>query len=328
MIDPWRHWARWTWLSRLLWPLGLVYCALMRLRRAFYRHGWGVCVRIPAPVVIVGNVTVGGTGKTPFVLWLAGILREAGWHPGIVSRGYGGRGRGTQVVTAVSDARLVGDEALLLARRAGVPVVVDRDRARGARRLIALGCDVIVADDGLQHYRLRRDIEIGVLDGERRFGNAACLPAGPLREPLARWAGLDFRVTQGPAGRGEWSMRLRGGVACHVVSGTVRPLADLGRVHAVAGIGNPGRFFAHLRAQGVEVVAHPFADHHNYTQADLDFPGDDPVVMTEKDAVKCARPGDGRWWYVPVDAAVDPALAERILGRLNQIKEQHGQAAT
>ncbi|MDA8361305.1 MAG: tetraacyldisaccharide 4'-kinase [Gammaproteobacteria bacterium] len=315
-------------MSRLLVPLGYMYCALAVLRRTFYQRNRRACVRIPVPVVIVGNVTVGGTGKTPLVLWLAGVLREAGWHPGIVSRGYGGRGRGGRVVTAGSDAGVVGDEALLLARRGGVPVVVDRTRARGAERLVALGCDVVVADDGLQHYRLCRDIEIGVLDGERRFGNAACLPAGPLREPLRRWAGLDFRVTQGAAGPGEWSMRLMGGTACNLVSGAVRPLAGLGRVHAVAGIGNPGRFFASLRAQGLEVVAHPFADHHNYTKADLQFSDDAPVVMTEKDAVKCARFGRAHWWYVPVDAAVDAALAGRILARLNQIKEQHGQTAT
>ncbi len=328
VIDPWRHWSRWTWASRLLWPLSPVYCALISVRRLAYRYGLRPRVRLPVPVVIVGNLTVGGTGKTPLVLWLVAALEKAGLRPGIVSRGYAGASHETHVVTPASDPRAVGDEPVLLARRLRAPVVVDRRRTRGARRLVELGCDVIVADDGLQHYALERDIEIGVLDGERRFGNGACLPAGPLRESAARWLRLDFRVTQGRAAQGEWPMRLMGGEARNLVSGAMQPLASLGRVHGVAGIGNPGRFFGSLRAQGLEVVAHPFADHHNYSQKDLDFGGKEPVVMTEKDAVKCTRFARAHWWYVPVDATLDPALAERILARIRQIKEEHGQAAT
>ncbi|HUW97722.1 MAG TPA: tetraacyldisaccharide 4'-kinase [Acidiferrobacter sp.] len=316
MKDPWRHWEHIGVWSLALLPLSLLYCAAGGLRRWFYRRGYGRVHALSVPVVVVGNVTVGGTGKTPFTAWLCAQLIAAGMRPGVVLRGYGGRNRHVLRVAPTTDPRIAGDEAVLLARRTGVPVIASPDRVRGAQALIWEGCDVIVADDGLQHYRLGRRVEIGILDGKRRFGNGLCLPSGPLREGRSRWGSLDFQVTQGTPVAGEWGMTLAGAEACAVGGDERVPVKTLGRVHAVAGIGNPGRFFAYLEELGLEVVAHAFADHHNYVAGDLIFAGADPVVMTEKDAVKCerfARPG---LWYLPVTATVDLEIARRIVARL------------
>ena len=299
-----------------MWPAGAFYCGIATLRRGLYAAGILRVRAVAVPVVVVGNVTVGGTGKTPFVLWLCEKFAAEGRRPGIVLRGYGGRNRGVLRVESTADPGLAGDEAVLLARRARGPVVASRDRVAGARALVDQGCDVVIADDGLQHYRLGRTMEIGVLDGARRFGNGLCLPAGPLRERERRWQGLDFRVTQGRAAAGEWSMGLEGGHARAVGGDAQLPLSSLKRVHAVAGIGHPQRFFQALQKFGIDVIPHPFADHHRYSERDLMFDGGEPVVMTEKDAVKCerfARPG---LWYVPVRAALDDELARRIIARL------------
>ena len=304
-------------------PLSVLYCALGSVRRKLYSRGYCRVQQLPLPVIVVGNITVGGTGKTPFVVWLCEQLRGAGLRPGIVLRGYGGRNRGLLRVTPRTEAALAGDEAVLLARRAGVPVMACRDRPRGARALLSEGCNVVIADDGLQHYRLGRCVEIGILDGQRRFGNGYCLPSGPLRERRRRWDSLDFRVTQGAPAPGEWGMRLEGTWA-YALDGSGRvPVRTLKRVHAVAGIGHPGRFFAYLEHLGLQVVAHAFADHHNYTPGDLVFDSEDPVIMTEKDAVKCERFAKAGHWYLPVTAAVDVDLARRVLGRITA-KEGYG----
>jgi len=316
-MDPWRFWrARGFW-NRFFWPVSVLYCAVTAARRRLYEKGILRVCRVSRPVIVVGNITVGGTGKTPFVVWLCAQLQASGRRPGVALRGYGGLNRALLEVRPTTDPAIAGDEAVLLARRTGHVVVVCADRVAAARALIARGCDVVVCDDGLQHYRLGRTLEIGILDGVRRFGNEYCLPSGPLRERRARWEALDFRVTQGAPGPGEWAMRLEGTVAYAVGGGEAPiPVARLGRVHGVAGIGNPQRFFAYLRHLGLEVVAHAFPDHHTYVREDLDFADGDSVVMTEKDAVKCeafARPG---WWYVPVTAVVDTDLARRIVARL------------
>lgn len=316
MKDLWPYWQRNDLGNWALMPLSVLYCTLNEVRRHLYRGGFCHVHQLPLPVIVVGNITVGGTGKTPFVVWLCTQLRAAGLHPGIVLRGYGGRNRGLLAVTPRTDPALAGDEAVLLARRAGVPVMACRDRPRGARGLLSEGCDVVIADDGLQHYRLGRRVEIGMLDGRRRFGNGYCLPSGPLRERRGRWDSLDFRVTQGAPAEGEWGMRLEGTEA-YALDGSVHvPVETLKRVHAVAGIGHPDRFFTYLERLGLQVVAHAFADHHNYTARDLVFDSDDPIIMTEKDAVKCERFAQVGHWYLPVTAAVDPNLAQRILVRI------------
>lgn len=315
-----RHWQHDTVLSRALLPLAGLYRVGVRARRALYRGGWRASVRAPAPVVVIGNITVGGTGKTPLVLWVAHHLQAHGWHPGIVTRGYGGRaGRWPQVVTAHSDPGQVGDEPVLLARRSGVPVVADPDRPRGVRWLLAHECDVIVSDDGLQHYRLARDLEIVVLDGARGLGNGRCLPAGPLREPPARLAEADARVVNGTGGAGDWRMQLVPLRLRRVVNPEdAMPLeAFRGRtVHALAGIGHPPRFFALLRGLDMEVIEHPLPDHHRFRASDLEFGDDRDILMTEKDAVKCRELAADRAWYVEIEARPEDAFGDWLRQRL------------
>lgn len=319
-----------------LWlrPLSAAFGAIIALRRAAYAHGWLKAQRIGLPVIIVGNLTVGGSGKTPLTAWIAGQLRAAGFAPGIVLRGYGGslsaRGE-TALVETDSDPAEVGDEALLLRRRTGVPVAVGADRVRAARLLLARRVDVVVADDGLQHLALARDVELVVLDGERGTGNGWLLPAGPLREPAARLALADAVIVNGP-GR-VWQsvatgpvsiplrrppvlMRLRGE---HLLAadGTDRALSLSRlagcRVHAIAGIGHPQRFFSQLRAAGLDPVEHAFPDHHDFVVADLRFDEDLPVLMTEKDAVKCASLAGENCWFLPVEAEFEASGAAALL---------------
>lgn len=310
-----RHWYRNTFLSRLLAPLGWLYCLIAALRRALYRRHILRSTHPGAPVIIVGNLTVGGSGKTPLVIWLVRFLKDHGRKPGIVTRGYGGSAaEWPQAVTPESDPDAVGDEPVLLAREAGCPVVADPDRARGARRLVQmLGCDIVVSDDGLQHYRLARDLEIAVIDGARRFGNGRCLPAGPLREPLSRLSAVDARVTLGAPQPGEWGMAFATGTFHRLEAPETTAEADRFRgqpVHAVAGIGHPRRFFEHLRGLGLQVIEHPFPDHHRFRAEELQFRDGGEILMTQKDAVKCERLAGVTGWYLAVATQPDPALGE------------------
>lgn len=306
----------------LLAPAAGLYRGAITLRSLAYRRGLRAVERLPVPVIVVGNLTVGGTGKTPLTIWIAERLRAAGRTPGIVLRGYGGSARSwPQQVRGDGDPYAAGDEAVLLARRTGCPVVAAPDRVAAARALLATAdCDVLLADDGLQHRRLGRDVEIVVVDGVRRFGNGRCLPAGPLREPLSRLRSVDFVVVNGgPALGAEWGMRLEPGAARNLVDGSARPLADFrtaGEVHAVAGIGHPERFFAALEGAGLRLRRHPFPDHHPFGAADLEFGDERPVLMTEKDAVKCERHARPHHWFVPVNAVPDPRLGEALLSRI------------
>jgi tetraacyldisaccharide 4'-kinase len=308
-----------------LWlrALSLLFGALGGLRRRLYTAGLLPRLRLPVPVVVVGNISVGGTGKTPLTIALVEALRERGFRPGVVSRGHGGSVREPRLLDAQMTPQLAGDEACLILRATKAPVAVGRDRVAAARRLLdGNRVDVIVADDGLQHYRLGRDVEIGVIDGQRRFGNGRLLPAGPLREPAARLACVDFRVCNGGTAQpGEVAMRLRGDTAVALSDSTrQRPLANFAgqRVHAVAGIGNPERFFAHLGASGLDVVRHPFPDHHAFVAADLDFGDDASVLMTEKDAVKCTDFAQARWWSVPVRAELPDAFFGAVAEKLHR----------
>jgi tetraacyldisaccharide 4'-kinase len=313
----------------LLGPLAWLYGALMRARRRAYVSGWVRTERAGKPVVVVGNLTVGGTGKTPLTIWLARQLIAQGLKVGIVSRGYGRRGAGPRAVQSDSDWRQVGDEPLILARRTACPTIVARDRVAGARALVAGGADVILADDGLQHLRLGRDCEIVVIDGARGFGNGRVLPAGPLREPLARLPQPDAVVMNGAPEHGSLSAALprSAALAMRLVAQeavrldgreTPRALDRFGgqRVHAVAGIGNPARFFGELRAHGIEVIEHAFGDHHRFAAAELAFADGLPVLMTEKDAVKCVAFANPRLWYVPVAAQFSAPEAHELLARV------------
>ncbi len=289
-----------------------------------YRFGILKAASLSVPVIVVGNITAGGSGKTPLVIWLVDELKRQGRKPGVISRGYGGSAEGVRKVSRGDTPDVVGDEPLLIARRADCPVYVGRDRVAAGRALLAENpeCDVIISDDGLQHYRLARDFEIAVVD-RRGFGNGWPLPAGPLREPVSRLKSVDAVVANGWAGEAAFRMTLAGDEfrSYGKVSRGATPgdLAGL-RLHAVAGIGEPQRFFDHLAALGLEFTAHPFPDHHAYTAADLDFDGD-AILTTEKDAVKfgdLARlPAHLSVWVLPVTATVTPDLAQFILEKID-----------
>ena len=300
------------------WPLMLLYGGVVRLRGWLYRSGVLRSVHLPVPVVVIGNLSVGGTGKTPLTIAVVEALRARGYQPGVVSRGYGGSQRESLLLGDAPDPAQVGDEPCLI-HTTGVQVAVGRDRPAAARLLLDAGCNVLVADDGLQHYRLARDVEICVIDGVRRFGNRRLLPAGPLREPLSRLQRVDLRVCNGAvAETGEYPMQLCGGDVMALGDGRRQLLASFSgqRVHAVAAIGNPQRFFDSLRAVDIEVIEHAFADHHAFAAADLAFAEDLPVLMTDKDAVKCQQFAQPHWWRVPVRAELPPAFADALAQRI------------
>ncbi|RJF99180.1 tetraacyldisaccharide 4'-kinase [Noviherbaspirillum saxi] len=319
-----RAWRRRGPLACLLFPVSLLFRLLVSLRRALYRAGWLRSTRLPVPVIIVGNVFVGGTGKTPFTIWLIEQLRAAGFSPGVISRGYGGKN--ALPVEVGPDARpaQVGDEPALIAARAGCPVMIGRDRVAVAQALLAAhpAVDVIVSDDGLQHYALERDVEIVMCD-ERGDGNGWMLPAGPLREPAAR--PRDFTVVNAahlpplvlpPAYR----MQLSGEVAERLSDrGHAIPLGNIRapRIVAAAGIGNPARFFGMLKKAGLTIEPLPLPDHYDYADNPFARLPADIILITEKDAVKCTQidtmKTDPRLWVVPVTARIDSALAKRIV---------------
>ncbi|WP_018749127.1 tetraacyldisaccharide 4'-kinase [Chitiniphilus shinanonensis] len=323
-------------LSLLLRPLSWLFGALAARRRARYRRDPTLSTRLPVPVLVVGNLSVGGTGKTPLTAWLARALVAHGRRPGIVSRGYGGAARQPVAVTPDSDPALVGDEPLLLARATGVPVFVCRQRAEAGSALLAAHpeVDLILCDDGLQHLALARDLELCVIDGARGLGNGALLPAGPLREPPSRLAEVDAVVVNGagdpalPPAVPAFAMRLAPQRFHRLDDASrQRDAADFAAPPtAVCGIGNPARFFATLDALGLAHLPRPFADHHPFTLADLP-PGE--LVVTEKDAVKLAAlPGLGdagaRIWVLPVVAELSPDLAAWAMQQLESREKGHG----
>jgi tetraacyldisaccharide 4'-kinase len=321
------YWYRKNAISTLLLPLSWAYQGLSQVRRAYYRQLNQRRSRPSVPVVVVGNVTVGGTGKTPLINWLADLLKARGYKPGIVSRGYGGRTKSwPQFVNNDSDPTQVGDEPVLIASHCRCPVVVDPNRSTALYTLLnASDCDVILSDDGLQHYALIRDIEIAVIDGDRRFGNGYCLPAGPLRESPRRLRQVDFVVANGRARDSEISMNLEGEYAVNLMEPAhQRPLNQFSRsrIHAIAGIGNPNRFFEMLKRRGLEIDDHPFPDHFLFTARDLEFQDRVPVLMTEKDAVKIKRFAKPNFWYVPIQAVLEPGFADSLITTLRRTR--HG----
>jgi len=315
--------TRSPWLV-LLTPLSLVFRLIVSLRRLAYKSGLRRSNRVSLPVIIVGNITVGGTGKTPLVAWLAKYLQGKGYKPGIISRGYGGYADSwPQQVRPDSDPAVVGDEAVLLAAMTHCPMAVAPDRVAAANALIKHSdCDVILSDDGLQHYALQRDIEIAVIDGVRRFGTGFLIPAGPLREPVGRLQEVDLVVING-LGRGqEHLMRMvQGDVHNLLDPDQVRALTDFSSqtVHAVAGIGHPERFFQSLQQAGLLLEPHSFPDHYQYQPGDIRFGDDRPVIMTEKDAVKCRHFAAENDWYIPVKARMTDkfcASLDELLARI------------
>jgi len=345
MRDAAHSWIHRAWYGghgwyRLLLPLSGIYWLLSVLRRSLYRAGVLRTRRAKVPVIVIGNITAGGTGKTPVTIWLARALAERGFSPGVVSRGYGGSKSGSSMrVDARSDPAVVGDEPVLIAMRTGRPVVVDADRARGAAMLVQDGADLVIADDGLQHHALARDYEICVVDGARGLGNGALLPAGPLREPVSRIGDVDQVLINGrlrarqeamPTGlQNAIEFRLAATEARRVNGSLGRPIERFAgtTVHAAAAIGNPGRFFDMLRGHGMQVIEHPFPDHAPIRQGMLDFGDNFDILMTEKDAVKFPHQVSDRLWYVPVDVEIDPVIAapwlEQIESRMRNEQTDH-----
>lgn len=323
-------WSSTSVLSLALQPVAGLFRGLAALRRAAYGAGLFPVHRLAVPVLVVGNLSVGGTGKTPLVIWLVERARAQGLRPGVILRGHGGSRIGPMAVTADSDPAEVGDEAVLIAQSTGAPVVIGQDRPAAGRHLLdAHPVELLISDDGLQHYALARDAEVVVIDAERGLGNGACLPAGPLREPPGRLATVDVVVGNGGAvdgGQGSFSLSPERLIALSP-AGHPAPPASGESVHAVAGIGHPERFFATLEALGYKVERHSFGDHHLYTQADFAFVDDKAVIMTAKDAVKCRHLGLANAWCLPVRAVPDQTCAaalDGVLGRLTGAAERQG----
>jgi len=331
LVATW-YTPRVTPLAALLWPLSILYRFLVAVRRVLFRVGLLRSQSLPVPVVVVGNINVGGVGKTPLTHALAEQLLQRGFTPGIVSRGYGGSNVAPRAVAEGDDPKVVGDEALLHAT-AGFPVWIGRDRAEAARGLLRAepGCDVILADDGLQHYALARAMEIAVVDASREFGNGLMLPAGPLREPVARLADVDAvvrlvarDVPRPPAANGARTLMTHEPLPWRNLvqrDFVADPAQWRGKeIHALTGIGNPQRFFDMVASLGIAARCHAFPDHHDFAAGDIAFPGAGAILMTQKDAVKCLAFADARCWYLPLRAIVDPALVALVLEKIRGFK--------
>lgn len=322
-----QQWYRPGFWHLLLAPMAGVFWLLSGLRRLCYKVGLARSYKLPVPVVVVGNISVGGTGKTPLVLWLAEELKKQGYSPAIISRGYGGSSSNVMDVHANSDPAIVGDEPILLAKRSQCPVWVGQDRVKVAQALLRLHpeCNIIISDDGLQHYRLQRDFEIAVIDGSRGLGNGWLLPAGPLREPASRLKTVGAVVCNSDKHDGSesalnaFSMQLEGKVFHNLLDPTKTAPATVfveKSLCAIAGIGNPARFFQQLSDLGLQFKSLVFPDHHAFRSADLQNIKVDAILMTEKDAVKCTAFAEAHCWYLPVNAVVDEALVTRIINKI------------
>lgn len=326
LVQAWYRGSPWL---TILKPLAALFRHQAGRRREAYQKGIKESWRAPVPVLVVGNISVGGVGKTPLVAWLARSLSERAYKPGIVSRGYGSQAPHYPfAVTADGDSQECGDEPLMLARATNCPVVIDSDRAAAANYLLDNNnCDLIISDDGMQHYALQRDIEIAVVDGRRGLGNGLCLPAGPLREPPERLASVDFLVVNGEgfnAERESYQMQLKPKRLVNLSDQKLlaaEELADQGAVHAVAGIGNPERFFTTLKSLGYRLIEHPFPDHYPFKADDLRFNDDLAVIMTEKDAVKCAAFAHDRCWYLRVEAELPPRFIDELIEKLTTLTQ-------
>ncbi|WP_299018192.1 tetraacyldisaccharide 4'-kinase [uncultured Photobacterium sp.] len=319
-------------LKPLLWPLSKLFGLISCRRRQQYQRGDKTAYHAPVPVVVVGNITAGGNGKTPVVVWLVEQLQARGLKPGVVSRGYGGKAPHypfqVDVETSTAEA---GDEPVLIRRRTGAPVAVSPKRAEAVKLLLEQDVDVIITDDGLQHYALERDIEIVVIDGLRRFGNQQLIPLGPLRESCERLSEVDFLICNGgEAQSGEAQMQLQPSELINLATGERKPVEELTEVVAMAGIGHPPRFFNTLNMLGVTpVVCQPFADHQAFSEQELKQLArqGQHLVMTEKDAVKCHTFAQPNWWYLPVDAVLPQPEAEGIINRIIEVKEEYGSSS-
>ncbi len=336
---PWLHrWLEGVWYHNsagkyLLIPFTPLFCFIAFMRR--WQHECKRDNSNKIPIIVIGNITVGGTGKTPLVISVVNLLKEAGYSPGIISRGYKGTAKEwPQRVISSTPPHLVGDEPVLMASRTQVPVVVGADRNTDIRYLLNhYDCDVIVSDDGLQHYKMPRSIEMVVIDGDRRFGNGWCLPAGPLRERVSRLQKADFCIVNAmddsQTEKSEYLMELKGNHLINLSTAKTITLADLTnqKVYAVTGIGNPDRFFSTLHHHGLDIIPHSFVDHHQFQKEDLIFEHDYPVILTEKDAVKCRKFQTTNCWYLPVTAELPDTFKLALLEKLKNLTRVSSQLA-
>jgi len=318
------YWYSINFISLMLLPLSGLFCLLSSVRRFLYKIHFLNSYKAPLPVIVVGNITVGGTGKTPLIIELAKILQSKGKRPGIISRGYGGKAESwPQIVSDATNAALVGDEPQLIFQSTKCPVVVGPNRRQDIETLIKqFDCDVILSDDGLQHYKMKRDIEIAVIDSKRMFGNGLCLPSGPLRERTLRLKHVDIVLYNG-GNENQAAFSLQAADCLPVGDFNMKPVeldSFSGKtVHAVAGIGNPDRFFTMLEKHGITVIKHAFSDHHNFIFDDLSFEDDLSVLMTEKDAVKCNRFELSNHWSVPVHVELTAKALTELQPIFNKI---------
>ncbi len=334
------YWQNLNIVSVSLFPISLLFCFLVSIRRIFYRYGLFKSSTSSVPVIVVGNIYIGGNGKTPFVVWLVEQLKLAGYRPGVVSRGYGARkGSWPRQVNLKQEVLLFGDEPFLIHKSTQCPVIVDPIRSRAVEKMIQdTDCDVIISDDGLQHYAMSRFLEINVTDAMRLYGNKLCLPAGPLRERMSRLQSIDYIVYNVSRFQSETLTRRlsKKEFLMDYEASSLRPLSDKDRqsmtlldfkgkiVHAVAGIGEPQHFFKLLEHHGLLVIEHPFTDHYEYHSSDLVFDEPHPIIMTEKDAVKCqslvTQESMADSWYLPINAKVDSLLINKIVNQLQTYK--------
>lgn len=312
-----------TWWAWFLYPFSLLFWSISQLRRLLYKNDILKSTKNKLPIIVVGNLSVGGNGKTPFVIWLCELLIKQGYKPGIISRGYGGK---SDVYPLLLDSSVTGkqagDEPVMIFKRLAIPVVVDPVRSDAAKYLSShCDVDIIISDDGLQHYALQRDIEIVLVDGKRRYGNQHVMPMGPLREPLSRLKSVDFVVNNGQQHKGEITMQLAPST-CLAVDGGEQQLPANCKVNACAAIGYPQRFFDTLKQQQFDIAkALPFADHHAFSESDFaQFDSQLPLLMTEKDAVKCTAFAKPNWWYLPVDAQLPTSFEKQLLKKIKEIK--------
>lgn len=323
------RWLAWP----LLWPLSRLFAVISQRRRQQFESGVKQSYRAPVPIVVVGNITAGGNGKTPVVIWLVETLQALGYEPGVVSRGYGAKAPSYPLMVDASTlTQHCGDEPKLIYQRTGAPVAVSPVRSEAVKALLPQGVDIIITDDGLQHYALQRDIELVVVDGARRFGNEQLLPLGPLRESTARLQSVDAIITNGGnAHPGEASMQLVPELAVNLTTGERRAVGELGRLIAMAGIGHPPRFFNTLAQLGAQVtMSQGFADHQDFSADELIALAakGDALIMTEKDAVKCTQFAQDNWWYLPVSAKFEPQDAAYIINKIKEVKEQYGPSSS
>lgn len=313
----------------LLWPLSLIFGAISRSRRKNFVLGKRDSYRAPVPIVIVGNITAGGNGKTPVVVWLVELLQKQGLKVGVVSRGYGAKAPNYPLLVGnQTPTEHCGDEPKLIAQRTGALVMVDPDRSEAVKGLLEHDVQVVISDDGLQHYALERDVEFIVIDGARRFGNEKLLPLGPLRESTKRLGEVDFLVTNGgTAASGEFAMTLEPDHAINLVTGKRKPVTELGTLTAIAAIGHPPRFFDTLRLMKAEVlVTKGFTDHKALRADDIKplMTETQSLIMTEKDAVKCRDFAEQNWWYLPVSANISQENTETVLDKINEVLKEYG----